>query len=91
MQGKCGLVNAANPCRCAKKMQGFIQLGHLDPQNLLFARHRVVQVREVAERRSEDLDALFAEYSDIHRTHPFHESPDFAASLRTLLERGNFT
>jgi RNA polymerase sigma factor (sigma-70 family) len=91
MQGKCGLVNAANPCRCAKKMKGFIQLGHLDPQNLLFARHRVVHVREVAERRSEDLDALFAEYSDIHRNHPFHESPDFAASLRTLLERGNFT
>lgn len=90
MQGKCGLVNASNPCRCAKKMQGFIQSGHLDPQNLLFARERVVQVREVAERRSEDLDALFAEYAEIHRNHPFHESPDFAASLRTLLERGNF-
>lgn len=90
MQGKCGLVNASNPCRCAKKMKGFIQSGHLDPQNLLFARERVVQVREVAERRSEDLDALFAEYAEIHRNHPFHESPDFAASLRTLLERGNF-
>jgi RNA polymerase sigma factor (sigma-70 family) len=91
MQGKCGLVNAANPCRCAKKMQGFIQLGHVDPHHLLFARARVVHVREVAERRSEDLDALFAEYSDIHRNHPFHESPDFAASLRTLLGRGDFT
>lgn len=90
MQGKCGLVNASNPCRCAKKTQGFIQLGYLDPQHLLFARERVVQVREVAERRSEDLDALFAEYAEIHRNHPFHESPDFAASLRTLLERGNF-
>ena len=90
MQGKCGLVKASNPCRCAKKMQGFIQLGYLDPQHLLFARERVVQVREVAERRSEDLDALFAEYAEIHRNHPFHKSPDFAASLRTLLERGHF-
>ncbi len=90
MQGKCGLVNASNPCRCAKKTQGFIQLGYLDPQNLLFARDHVVQVREVAERRSEELDGLFAEYAEIHRKHPFHQSPDFAASLRTLLERGNF-
>ena len=32
MQGKCGLVKTSNPCRCAKKTQGFIQLGHVDPQ-----------------------------------------------------------
>jgi RNA polymerase sigma factor (sigma-70 family) len=87
MQGKCGLVNASNPCRCARKAQGFIQLGYLDPQHLLFARRRVVHVREVAERRSEELDAISAEYAELHRQHPFHESPDFASSLRALLER----
>ena len=90
MQGKCGLVKASNPCRCAKKTQGFIQLGYLDPQNLLFARERIVQVREVAEKRSEDIDALYAAYADVHRMHPFHEPPDFAASLRTLIERSDF-
>src|SRR6185312_2483178 len=78
------------PCRCAKKTQGFIQLGYLDPRNLLFARKHIVQVREVAEKRSEDIDALYAAYADIHRMHPFHEPPDFAASLRTLIERGDF-
>ncbi|MGA8029304.1 MAG: RNA polymerase sigma factor [Bryobacteraceae bacterium] len=90
MQGKCGLIKASNPCRCAKKTQGFIQLGYLDPQNLLFARERIIQVREVAEKRSEDLDALYAAYAEIHRTHPFHEPPDFAASLRRLIERTDF-
>ncbi len=90
MQGKCGLVKASNPCRCAKKTQGFIQLGYLDPQNLLFARERIIQVREVAEKRSEDLDALYAAYAEIHRMHPFHEPPDFAASLRRLIERTDF-
>jgi RNA polymerase sigma factor (sigma-70 family) len=90
MQGKCGLVKASNPCRCAKKMQGFIQLGYIDPQHLLFARERIVQVREVAEQRSEDLDALYVAYGEIHRNHPFHEAPDFAKSLRTLIERANF-
>ena len=90
MQGKCGLVKASNPCRCAKKTQGFIQLGHVDPQNLMFARERIVKVGEVAEKRSEHLDALYASYAEIHRNHPFHESPNFAASIRTLIERTNF-
>ena len=90
MQGKCGLVKASNPCRCAKKMQGFIQLGHLDPQHLLFARARMVQVREVAEKRSEHLDAFHDAYAEIHRNHPFQNSPDFVASLRALIERTNF-
>src|SRR5712691_7933326 len=32
MNDKCGLVNKANPCRCAKKTRGFIQAGHVDPE-----------------------------------------------------------
>src|SRR5229473_5758860 len=40
MNNKCGLVNQANPCRCAKKTRGFIQAGHVDPENLLFLRER---------------------------------------------------
>ena len=87
MQGKCGLVNTSNPCRCARKTQGFVQLGYIDPQKLLFARQRVIEVREVAESRSEKLDALYANYAELHRHHPFHQSPDFASSLRLLLER----
>ena len=90
MQGKCGLVKASNPCRCAKKTQGFIQLGYIDPQHLVFAHQRIVQVREVAGKRSEQLDALYGAYAEIHRSHPFQESPDFAGSLRTLIERTNF-
>ncbi|MBI2684791.1 MAG: RNA polymerase sigma factor [Acidobacteria bacterium] len=90
MQGKCGLVKASNPCRCARKTQGFIQLGYIDPHHLLFAHERIIQVREVAGQRSEQIDALDAEYADIHRNHPFHESPDFAASLRGLIERTDF-
>jgi hypothetical protein len=33
-----------------------VQLGYVDPQNLLFAHERIIQVREVAGRRSEQLD-----------------------------------
>ena len=36
-----GLVNQANPWRCAKKTRGFIQAGYVDPENLLFVRERI--------------------------------------------------
>jgi RNA polymerase sigma factor (sigma-70 family) len=90
MDRQCGLVNAANPCRCAKKTQGFIKAGYIDPANLLFARARVTRVREVAEKRSEDLEALDASYAEIHRDHPFAAGPDVVAALRRLLARPEF-
>jgi RNA polymerase sigma factor (sigma-70 family) len=90
MQRQCGLVNAANPCRCAKKTQGFIKAGYIDPRNLLFARARLARVREVAEKRGEDLEALDAAYAEIHRDHPFPAGPDLVAALRRLLTRPEF-
>ena len=52
MNDKCGLVNSANPCRCAKKTRGFIAAGHVDAANLLFARERA---GAGARRRTEDV------------------------------------
>ncbi len=90
MQDKCGLVNTANPCRCAKKTQGFARAGYLNPEKLLFARERIVSVREVAAKKSDDLEALDAAYAAIYRDHPFHDGPDFVASLKSLLDQTNF-
>jgi RNA polymerase sigma factor (sigma-70 family) len=90
MQGKCGLVNEANPCRCAKKTLGFVEAGYLVPGKLLFARERVTRVREVAEHKRNDLAALDEAYAGIHREHPFQEPPDFVASLRELIHRADF-
>lgn len=87
MQRQCGLVNVANPCRCAAKTQGFIKAGYIDPHHLLFARARVTHVREVARKRSEDLEALDAACAQIHRDHPFQAGPNLVAALRQLLER----
>jgi RNA polymerase sigma factor (sigma-70 family) len=90
LQDKCGLVNETNPCRCAKKTQGFINAGFLDPQKLLFARTHMTRVRDVAEKKSADLDALDEAYAEIHRSHPFHDPPDFVALLRTLINGADF-
>ena len=90
MQDQCGLVNPANPCRCAKKTQGFMKAGLLDPANLLFARAHVTRVRDVAPAVHEQLEDLDAACADIHREHPFQPPRDFAAALRDLLNRPEF-
>jgi RNA polymerase sigma factor (sigma-70 family) len=86
MNDKCGLVNQANPCRCARKTAGFIRCGHVDPGNLLFASDRVRQVREFAPATADALATLDARYADVFRRHPFYESRDLVPMLRRLLE-----
>jgi RNA polymerase sigma factor (sigma-70 family) len=71
MHDKCGLVNKANPCRCAKKTRVFMDAGYVDPRNLLFARTHMVRVRDVGPRVHQDIDALDTAYAEIHRAHPF--------------------
>ncbi len=90
MNDKCGLVNPANPCRCARKTRGFIQAGHVDPRSLLFARARVQQVREVVPRAHEALMTLDDRCAATYREHPFHEAPDFVQALRRLVASPDF-
>jgi RNA polymerase sigma factor (sigma-70 family) len=90
LHGKCGLVNAANPCRCAKKTKGFIKAGYVDPEKLMFLSERTARVREVAKSASEQLGTLDEAYADIYRDHPFQNSPDFVASLKDLINSSTF-
>lgn len=90
MNDKCGLVNRANPCRCAKKTRGFIQAGYVDPENLLFARDHIQQVREVVPKVYKTLRTLDDQYADLYRQHPFYESPDLVPMLRRLLKSPDF-
>ncbi len=90
MNDKCGLVNRANPCRCAKKTRGFMQAGYVDPNNLLFARHHVLQVRQVAPRALATIRTLDERCASVYRAHPFHQPPDFVPMLRRLLENPDF-
>src|SRR2546428_4553735 len=90
MQNQCGLINESNPCRCAKKTQAFIRAGYIDPAKLLFAKEHVTRVRDVAEKRHDDIASLDAAYAEIHRDHPFHQTPDFVGSLRRLMEQPDF-
>jgi RNA polymerase sigma factor (sigma-70 family) len=90
MHQQCGLVNQANPCRCAKKTQIFMKVGYVDPQNLMFARAHLERVKDVAPRVIEGIEAIDAAYGELHRDHPFHRSPDFVAALRDLMQQPTF-
>lgn len=85
MNDKCGLVNPANPCRCARKTRGFIEAGYVDPAHLLFAGRRVAQVREAAPVTAAALATLDVRCGEIFRQHPFYEPPDLVPALRQLL------
>jgi RNA polymerase sigma factor (sigma-70 family) len=85
MNDKCGLVNPANPCRCAKKTRGFIQAGHVDPENLLFVRERICNVREAAPKTYQTIKTLDDKCAEIYRGHPFYRSPDLVQMVRRLV------
>lgn len=90
MNDKCGLVNRANPCRCAKKTRGFIKAGYVDPQNLLFARERIQQMREVLPHTYEAITTVDEQHAEIYRQHPFYDSPDVVQALRRLIDSAEF-
>ena len=91
MTDKCGLVNRANPCRCAKKTRGFMQAGYVDPANLLFAKERMQQVRDVVQVSSNALATLDEQYADVFRRHPFYAEPDLVQALRQIIDSPDFS
>jgi RNA polymerase sigma factor (sigma-70 family) len=76
LEGKCGLVNESNPCRCPKKIRGFMERGYLKPDKLQFAAKHCRRVREVASSRGDELlDASHRLYAALYQEHPFLEPP----------------
>jgi len=87
MNHQCGLVNASNPCRCPKKTKGFIEAGHVDPQNLLFAAPHTQRIRDAAAGAAREIDDIAdRSFAAIYRDHPFLESSEQAQWLRKILE-----
>jgi RNA polymerase sigma factor (sigma-70 family) len=87
MNHQCGLVNQANPCRCSKKTRGFIEAGHVDPQNLLFAGRHVERVKDVAPEAIREIEILVErQLADVYRHHPFLQPADLIDWLRRALE-----
>lgn len=91
MQGQCGLVNANNPCRCAKKTMGFIAAGHVDPAHLQFVPQHLQGIKDVAEGVVRTIELTVDEqYAAIFREQRTLEPKDQIGWLRQLLDKGEF-
>jgi RNA polymerase sigma factor (sigma-70 family) len=87
MNEKCGLVNAANPCRCAKKTRSYMREGYVDPNRMEFTRGRLASVSDVAPDRLSELETLDRKHAELFRSHGFLAAPDLASKLRDLISQ----
>lgn len=87
MNDKCGLIQPANPCRCARKAAGFMRNGWLDPKNRQFSKDRIAEVRDVAADRLEELQSLDRKHAELYRKQPFLAGPDLTQQLRQVLSQ----
>lgn len=86
LQGNCGLVDESRPCRCPKKVRGFMERGYLRPDKLQFAAAHCRKVREVASERGDAiLDASHRLCAALYREHPFLDAPAPSELVRAAL------
>lgn len=90
MNGRCGLVNKANPCRCPRKTKGLIQMGVVDPKQLRFNANWSRRIEEAAPGRAERMLNTYEDVSaQLFRTHPFRASGRSHRIVRDILENEN--
>ncbi|MEJ2719301.1 MAG: hypothetical protein P8182_19575 [Deltaproteobacteria bacterium] len=76
MRRKCGLVNPANPCRCATQVSYSLDTKWMNPKKLIFAGHprsnRQVGLNEDQLEQLDELDRVAA----LFRSLPAYSAPD---------------
>jgi RNA polymerase sigma factor (sigma-70 family) len=91
MHQKCGLIDKKNPCRCEKKTKALIDVGYVNPKNLLFHKNYIYQIESVVQDKQERFDKLFDEDCAVHfREQPFQNPPDFVIYINKLLDNKEF-
>ena len=88
MMSRCGLANPANACRCRRRVATAVELGRVDPGNLLFAssldqatrfQQVLVKIRQLEETRRA---------AALYRSHPDPKpSEAFSSWLRKVVAR----
>lgn len=87
MNDKCGLINEANPCRCAHKTRAFFEAGHLDRRELKFQRNRLASIGEMAPRGAALIhEKLTSDYPALYRKHPFSDPKELGERLSHLFQ-----
>ncbi len=86
MDNKCGLMNPANPCRCAKKTKGLIQEGKIDLREKTFTTQTLQEVQNLAPEANGQLDLLMeGKYLQFFMQQPYEQTGAAGPLLDTLL------
>lgn len=76
MNNRCGLINQANPCRCAKKTKAFIDAGYVDPKNLKFNTNYKQKIYELAQKQANPIVHTMEDFHrSIFKQNPLQELP----------------
>ena len=87
MNKKCGIINKDNPCRCHKKLKGFIKEGWVDPVSLKFNTDFIHLISETITLRHDKLKEIEDNnYHDLQREHPFQVKEHTIRFFSKLLE-----
>jgi hypothetical protein len=91
MSGNCGVFNPGAPCRCRKKVRGFVQRGVIAPGRRSFTQPSSPQVRKVVgDTISRFESEIYADFVRLHRGQPLYAAPDLTSWLKDLVERRDF-
>jgi RNA polymerase sigma factor (sigma-70 family) len=75
---RCGLVDAANPCRCGRQIESSLAAGIMDRDRLVFAQHPRTDAGPIEtgtiERAAHQLDLALA-MSEVYRSDPSFAAP----------------
>lgn len=79
--GRCGLVNPANPCHCRRKARGFVELGLVDPTQMIFTREHQKRIGELVHRDAKGVMKSYEELFDsVFNDHPAQVSQQSVVS-----------
>ncbi len=91
VQGNCGVLNPEAPCRCAKKVRGFMRGGAYDPRRRMFVQEGAPRLTNVVGDKLRRFDReVYAEYARVVREQPLFRAPEMTAWLRDLTQRPEF-
>jgi len=91
MDGNCGIINEKSPCRCHKKVTGFMKTGGLSPDRITFAQVGSPRIRDVISQKAEQFEkSIYSRYTEVFRDHPFYTAPDLSEWLCGLLDKPEF-
>lgn len=86
MNAKCGLINAANPCRCHRKTKAFIKKGWVNTENLQFNTDFRKRIHQIIHQKDKALkEVIEVDYQQLYQSHPFQEKETVKALSHRIL------